>query len=345
METIDLKKAAEARKNEVLFLRRHIRKLEGEIDDLRTRLGGQTVFANAVAAAIVAADPLPRFHYKHSSKRVTVVEPVLKLSDWHIGEVVRSSETEGFGRYNWHVAQERVYGILNGFLKWVELKRTMYPISACSVFCEGDYVSGDIHHELQVTNEFPLPVQTEKAGRLMAEVYRILASHFERVKIYQIAADNHGRLTNKPHYKERAANNMSHLVFALSNAVADNLTNVRFISSEGAKILGDVNGWKFLVEHGDSMRGWMGMPYYGMERQLGKEARRRMRNNRGFDYWSLGHWHVPSKIGGMILVNGSLSGTSELDHINGRHAGPAQVAFVVHPEHGVFDWTEFNGRG
>jgi hypothetical protein len=43
-----------------------------------------------------------------------------------------------------------------------------------------------------------------------------------------------------------------------------------------------------------------------------------------FDYISIGHWHVPAIIDGNILVNGNLPGTTEFDHIQGRHAAPSQ---------------------
>src|SRR6266581_4307027 len=62
----------------------------------------------------------------------------------------------------------------------------------------------------------------------------------------------------------------------------------------------------------------------------------------GFDYMSVGHWHVPGVVSGNILINGSLSGTDEFDHGCGRHAPPAQVSFLVHPKHKIFGWTAWN---
>lgn len=132
---------------------------------------------------------------------------------------------------------------------------------------------------------------------------------------------------------------MSLLVHIIANERASKCQNVRTVQSDGIKLLADVNGKKFLLEHGSDIKGWAGFPYYGMGRMKGREAARRMNTRRGFDYSVMGHFHVPAVIEGSMLVNGSLSGTSELDHAQGRHADPAQVAFLVHPHHGVFNWT------
>lgn len=85
--------------------------------------------------------------------------------------------------------------------------------------------------------------------------------------------------------------------------------------------------------------GQAGIPYYGMERDRAREAMKRQHTEKGFDYISIGHWHVPAIIGGNILVNGSLPGTTEFDHLVGRHASPAQVSFMVHPKFGLFNWV------
>jgi DNA repair exonuclease SbcCD nuclease subunit len=94
----------------------------------------------------------------------------------------------------------------------------------------------------------------------------------------------------------------------------------------------------------------------GMMRQAGKEANKHMRMlmekqrvefdkihaEYGFDYVTLGHFHVPNIIDNQIIVNGSLSGTSEFDEGVGRYAKPAQVSFMVHPKFGYFDYTPWH---
>ena len=132
---------------------------------------------------------------------------------------------------------------------------------------------------------------------------------------------------------------MMFAVYAVTNAFLRQHKNIEIVQPLAAKQLVDIGGWKFLSEHGDTTKAWMGIPFYGIERARAREAVRRMRTDLGFDYISIGHWHVPGIVSGNILINGSLSGTSEYDHIAGRHALPAQVSFLVHKKYGLFNWV------
>lgn len=328
---------------QVEYLRAKNRQLENANKDLRKTVGEQQEIGFQIAEAIKAADPFPKRSNILITRSKPVVVPVVVFSDWHIGEVVNKNETEGFGEYNYGIAQDRLFGILDDFLKWVEVNRKAYCITECAVFCLGDYISGNIHHELSVTNEFPLPVQTAKAGLLLGETFKILAPHFDKVQIEEQGADNHGRLTHKPQKKQKNINNMSYLVHQIANLYAAKHDNLMINEAEGMKKVAEVNGRRFLLEHGDEVKAHMGFPWYGLSREKGREALRRMNVNAlRFHYQAIGHWHVPSIIEGNTFVNGSLCGTTEYDHANGRHAGPAQVAFMIHREHGVFNFTPFS---
>jgi hypothetical protein len=328
----------------MLHLRNRVGQLTTECSELRRQIGRQQELAEEVAAAVNVAEPQPKFLYTKAQKQGTPMVPALKLSDWHIGEVVNPGEIENINSYNLEIARQRMFHIISSFLNWVEVQRKFYVIEECVLLCEGDYISGDIHQELMVTNEFPLPVQTAHAGYLLGEVIRRVAGHFKRVKVVLVGADNHGRLQKKPQGKQKSANNMSYLVHTIAQTYVQKSHNLRFEVAEAMKHLTTVGGWKFLVEHGDTVKGWAGFPYYGMGRVVGREARRRMNTDRGFHYWSIGHFHVPCVIEGNMLVNGSLSGTSEFDHSVARQAAPSQVAFMMHPKHGMFNWTPFLGR-
>ena len=326
---------------QVLHLRAKNKQLGKTVGQLRCIIGQQKEMARMVAAAITAAEPFKREPWQRPARPGSPVVAVIKFSDWHIGEIIHKAETEGFGYYSWRVAQARLLGIVNSFLAWVETQRAGYRIDRCVVFGEGDYISGDLHRELSVTNEFPVPVQTAHAGLLLGEAILLLSRHFAEVEVIEVGADNHGRLTPKPQFKQKAENSLSYLVHIIANCFTAKLPNVQAVQLVAMKHLAKVAGYKFLIEHGDVVRAWMGIPYYGIEREAGREARRRMNGGRGFHYQSIGHWHVPAWVAGNILINGSLSGTSEYDHGVGRHARPSQVAFLVHPKHGVFNFIPF----
>ena len=329
---------------QVAHLRARTAQQEREIRRLSEVVGGQREIKQALVEAVIACEPYKRVAWKAPSKPGKPVIPVLKLSDWHIGEVINPAETEGFGRYDWEIAQRRIFGIVTDFLRWVEMMRTCYRIDECRVFREGDLTSGNIHHELEVTNEFPAPVATAKAGFLLGEVVARIAPHFANVIVEGVDADNHGRLNTKPQAKQKAHNNWCYLAAVVAAESLKKHKNVEFRFTPGMKYLANVGGQDFLVEHGDGVKSWMGIPFYGLERERARESTRRMNTDRTFNYMSISHWHVPGWFSDNILVNGSLSGTTEFDHSCGRHAHPAQVSFLVHPERGVFNFMRWRAE-
>ncbi len=322
---------------QVLYLRKQIVELEKQNLELRQTIGAQKELADTIVASIVAAEPFEDYKYQTPEKTGSPVTAVILFSDWHIGEIIRKQETEDFGEYDYAIAEKRIFTIVDSFLDWVNAMRSSYVINECAVIGIGDYISGNIHQELVTTNEFPITEQTSKAGWLLGECLRRIAPNFELVNVYEVGADNHGRLQKKPQSKQKALNNKSFLVHTIANIYVEKCTNVKPIVPEGMKYIALIAGNKFLIEHGDTFPSWMGFPYYGTVRARDREARKRMNTYEGFNYRVIGHWHVPNYIADMTIVNGSLSGTNEFDHSQDRHAVPSQVAFLVHPKHGVFN--------
>lgn len=318
--------------------------------------GFQETLTSQVLQEVKAFEPLAPLPYKGGNRAESEMAAVIQLSDWHIGEKISPSETNGFGAYNYQLAQERAEYIAEKFIDWAKAKRTSFRIPKAYIFGQADWVSGDIHRELEVTNEFPLPVQAVRSGELLARVVAKIAPHFPEVHLIEVEPDNHGRLQHKPQFKQKALNNMSFVTYAMANALLKDHGNVNIVNNHRIRELVNVQGVKFLVEHGDIIKSWQGVPYMGMMRHTAREANKhmraiveqqrkelsRMQQEYGFDYVALGHFHVPNIIDNQILVNGSLSGTSEFDEGVGRYAKPSQVSFMVHPRYGFFDWTPWS---
>lgn len=303
---------------------------------LKTR-GGAIELAREISQSVKALQPSPARHYELKNPSQSEVAVVENLSDLHVGEVIRPAETGGFGAYNFAIAQKRMALHGDNLISWVNVNRLGYNIPDLHVFGIGDYVSGDIHQELLVTNEFPLPGQTARAGFLIAEHLRNLAPHFRRLYFHGEGADNHGRLQPKPQAKQKTANSMSFLVHSLVEAYLRDVPNIEVIQYEDMAPLIEVANHGFIVTHGDTVKTVQGLPWYGLERYTAKEALKRMKKG-GFDYLNVGHYHTPLFLP-RLLMNGSLSGTTEFDHSQGRFSPPSQITYLVHRKHGVFNFT------
>lgn len=305
--------------------------------------------AKEVIHAVEAATPV-RFEQKPSKTKGNPIAAVIKASDWQIGEVISAKETDGFGRFCYRMAEHRVAILQRKLIDWAEMhRRAGFQLDDLHIFSEADLVSGNIHYELEVTNEFPAPVAAVKAGMLMGAFAEILAQNFKRVHIHEVNHDNHGRFTRKNQAKQGGVNNWSYIAHTIANQhLAKYVADGRVIThlAESPKLIAEVMGKRFLLAHGHHIMGAMGIPYYGMERDKAREAVKRLHQPaaKQFHYISIGHWHVPSIISGNILVNGNLPGTTEFDHMQGRHASPSQVSFMVHPDHGLFNWTAWTLR-
>lgn len=175
-----------------------------------------------------------------------------------------------------------------------------------------------------------------------------LAGHFKTVTVHAIAGSNHSRLTRKPQFKQGAFNSYDITAYEHARVLTRDCKNVTFHLYRAKKQVVEVAGHNWLCGHGDWIRAWMGLPWYGLTREMGREALRRLervmeqvRNdepvNQHFDYVLAAHWHVPF-VGPSFnsIINGSITGTNELDHTLGRHAPPQQVSALVSPEHGLF---------
>jgi hypothetical protein len=295
-----------------------------------------------VTQAVQALDPLPLVNVLKPKASHTPMTAVFHLTDWHVGERIRKKETEGFGNFDWEVAQDRVLGqLVPAYLRWLDTQRSGYVINDVCLLLTGDFISGDIHDELRRTNEFPIPVQTARAGHLLGSLVHAMAPHGEKVTVVEIGADNHSRLVQKPQAKQKVDNSMGYLVYEILNAHLAKHENVVIDRAEGMKHLFQIGNYKFLGEHGDTVKSWMGVPWYGIEREKAREATRRMFDDRGFHYIIMGHWHTPWF--GQLIVGGSLSGTSEYDHSCGRMGRPCQTSFLV-GKRGAFNFVPFELR-
>lgn len=324
----------------VMGLRSTVNKLQNKVSKLKMDVGQQKQFEYDLVQKVDKLNPYIQI-YKPSKEKTKKpsVSAVVQFSDWHIGEMIDASETNNLNKYNYKIAQKRIFHITESICKWVQSNRDAYKIDTIHIFDHGDNISGDIHQELTITNEFTVPEQIIMAAYLKAEVYRRFAVHFKNVKVTWVAPDNHSRKTRKPQAKQSGKNSENYLVGFLTRSMLQDVKNVdvNVILSHQAQVI--VGNQRYIIEHGNNIRSVMGFPYYGLDRKIGREARVSMSAGGGFDKLIIGHFHVPMNTQ-FFNINGSLSATSEYDHQSGRHAEPSQVAWMV-GSHGEFNWTPF----
>jgi hypothetical protein len=248
--------------------------------------------------------------------------------------------TNFFGEYNYNLAVDRSFMLVNDFTKWLDVQRAGYVIKNGTVIINGDMVNGDLRKSSTITNEWPTPAQQVRCAALLAETLRRLAAHFEHLTVEYVVPDNHARNTKRFEPTAAGLNSNNLPVAELTRLHLKEIPNIEFkIHLEmQARVL--VNGIPYLVEHGHGLRSNLGYPWYAMGHKIGREAKKRMNTPRIFTKMVIGHFHTPMFTPD-FMVGGSLCGTSENDSAHGRHYPPSQTAWLVHPRNREFNWLDF----
>jgi len=343
-----------------------IQSLREENANLR-RQRNEAIQGQTVAAAITKgveigirdlALRLPTFDTPYILKTradddLKVEEAVLLQSCWHYGEVVSREETAGFGGYDIATCQARIQEMTDSVIGLITDHHRGLRIRKLWVVNVGDNISGDIHDELRVTNEVPLVSQFLGCGLLQALSLRDLATVVEEVEFIGLRG-NHPRNTKKPAYKQSAEDSFDRASYAITSLAVAGIPNIKVTIPNSPRHLQRINGHGFLFEHGDSIKTWMSIPFYGAQReqaslsQLYHNAAALLPNDpkhaaylqQGFRYFCIGNFHtfvdVDGPAGSRTIFTGSPKGPDE--YALGKLATgsqPSQTFFGVHEKRGI----------
>ena len=318
---------------------RHVRT---ELHDLKARYAEahedadiETRLCAAVDARIPALleVPSPSFTPRNPGRPESVVALV---SDYHIGECVDFEETGGLNHYDfdtfmrrWQYHVDSIGGVCFG-------KLTGYDFPELVICALGDMVSGIIHEELVETSDGTLMDWLIDGSYVLAQGIRQLAAEFPTVRV-EWHFGNHGRVTQKPRYKRRWVN-YDYLLGHMIELQLSGQSNVTFLNHRSFWSLAEVQGHHLLNLHGDNIRGWGGIPLYGVNRAVANLTALLNSQRKRFDVVNLGHFHQTAlleRTDADVILNGSAIGGNEFSY-GALFAGnkPRQVLYGMHPERG-----------
>lgn len=297
-----------------------------------------------------AVRAFPPYHAPARAPRQGAGNPetaVLLLSDFHAGEVVRPEEIAGVNEYDSAILATRLELLAEKVAGLVEFHRRYADVRRLVVGLLGDMTSGTIHEELERGADLTAVEQPALAGWLTACVIAELARTFDEVEVRAVVG-NHGRLKQKPYYKQ-AFNSYDFQAYQLAALWLRDVANVRFELGRNVFDTVDIEGWRFLFTHGHTVRGWGGIPFYGLERAFANAQKRNQyaEAQRAGDlrapvkpvhFACIGHFHTEGDIPhgyGHTIMNGSPKGADEFGSILGKFGRPNQRLFGVSPEYGV----------
>jgi len=254
-------------------------------------------------------------------------EVVLKLSDWQLGHKTIS--------FNYEIAKDRAEYLLEKVLKIVNLHRTSAPIKVINIFLEGDFIQSDKVDYLIDQSELEgilIDQVYEQAVPLLVWFISEIAKYFEKVNVYCVRG-NHGRGEKGSSEK----NNWDDVIYKTLNVYFLNSPSVSFHIAREFYQLADILGWKFLITHGDQVRGGSyNIPLYALLQRMLRWATSMPFQ---WDVLSVGHWHSYAHIEQNqqeLVVNGTLVSDDEFVRKSyGWNASTSQTLFGVHKRHKI----------
>jgi hypothetical protein len=264
---------------------------------------------------------------------------VLLFSDLHIGAVADIEETGGLGEYNYPIFRQRLQSLRDGIRSIANHHRMSHPVRNLVVLSLGDLIENvTIFASQRDAVDKDLPTQVLLALGDLSEFFLGLLDTFEHISVVAVSG-NHGRIGRKGEFKHHV--NWDYII---NQVLKDKFkyTGTDRISFEVPKspfAVVDVEGFTFLLRHGDGIKSWGGIPYYGVQRSTGRWIAMQASQGKRFDYMAMGHFHDAANLpftGGETLMNGSFVGTSQFSvEVMESLARPVQIFGMVHPRHGL----------
>ena len=254
------------------------------------------------------------------------------LSDFHYGLKVKPVEIGGFFEYNSKVAKQELDYLLLKTCRILEY----YPNRPDTLVIAllGDMIDNAIMRDNQMASiEFQITDQIMGVVELMTDYIIMLSKYFKIIKCFGVYG-NHGRITQSikgAHPKD----NFDRIVYWGIKERIRGLDNISLEFTEAQHMLVDVNGFRFWLEHGDTVRSWMGIPFYGAKREKSNIQEILSKFKEKADYMLVGHHHQSADFSD-IFFNGSFIGGDIFSIGKLRRMNiPSQTILGINEKHGV----------
>jgi len=289
----------------------------------------------AVVTPLESFTPVADFR---KSKKSTVEEHlVMHLSDEHADEVVKGHTVGHTEEFDFPIALCRAEQYVDSVLKFTQSTLTNYRFPVLHILNYGDHTSGEIHNATGHSYYRNMFRNCLAIGQMQAHMFRDLAPYFPRIEVVCLSG-NHGRRSVKKDFNG-PWDNWDYLVCEIAATYCRDLKNVRFHIPECFSLNYEINGHGFHIQHGDDIKSWNSIPWYGIERKTRRLVA--LHNSLGIRtrYFVMGHFHALASMAdlkGETFINGAWCGTTPYSYESfSGYREPMQLIHGVHRDHGV----------
>ena len=253
----------------------------------------------------------------------------LDLGDWHMGQVVDPNLTGGITEYSFDIFKHRLRLLRDSIIEIMELERSKIPIDTLYINGLGDFVTGEhiyLNQPYQI-DRAAIDQVVEGSQFWVEEFFIPLLKVFKKVRMYAVAG-NHGRVGQKGEYNYKT--NWDYMFYKFVETMLTGQKRFEMFTSESSMMIyeyPEAPDYKHLIAHGDEVRSWMGIPFYGLERFTSRVI---SLYNIPINYVHIGHHHRKCDIDiahGELMINGSAVGGSVYSVKDLQVATPAKQLF------------------
>lgn len=317
--------------------RREIDRLQRAIDREKDRTDAIVAAVRHVIRDHVRSLDLPPVPPPTKDRRRKDAETaIVMLSDWQLGKRTPSYDSD--------VCATRVELMASKVAELAAIQRADHPVKHCAVFLLGDMIEGEMIFPGQAHEvDSSLGRQVAKDGpRILAGFIRHMLANFETVSVHAVPG-NHGRIGGRASRESHPETNGDRMLYWNVETILDGEDRLTWqIPERDPWIVADLGeGCRFMLLHGDQVRGSQGIPWYGWSRRVqGLDMMsRRIWNDLAFDYVAAGHFHTPVSLyinGARLWINASTESHNPYAAQQLGAAGePAQWLLFAQPGRGV----------
>jgi len=259
---------------------------------------------------------------------------VLMLGDWQLGKATPT--------YSSDICAERIGLLRDKVDRIVELQRADHPVKRIALFLLGDMIEGELifpGQAYQIDSSLFRQV-TVDGPQILGDTVRWALARFENVDVYAVPG-NHGAIGGRSRREMHPESNGDRMLYEITRQVIGDDPRLRWEITNDWQTVADLGEKaRFLLLHGNQVRGWAGVPWYGwVKKVLGWGSLSRIWKDFDFDHVAAGHFHTPVSLyvnGRRLWVNASTESHNPYALEQLAAAGePAQWLLFVKPGSGV----------
>jgi len=271
------------------------------------------------------------------TKGATPEVPVTIWSDWHCGENVSLSETNGVNEYDREIFIRRAKRLVE---RTIDLCKNHGPGNYPGIVVNilGDMVSGGLHPELAKTDDEEVIPAVLTCRDTLITCLESMIEAFGHVYC-PCTSGNHGRQTAKPEFKRYVFKNFDWLIYQLLARHFKGRSEIVFDIPDSNEVYYRIYGRRYLAMHGDMMGVKGGDGIIGsigpITRGEMKVGRQQSVIGRDYDVLLVGHWHQTLWLP-RVVVNNTLKGWDEYAQksLRAPPSVPSQSLWFEHPKWG-----------